>query len=64
MPPIFADKPVPSEPELIQCEVCLREIPGSVAVTVEGADYVHHYCGLDCLARWHACAQTSLPVAS
>ncbi|GAB4288477.1 MAG: hypothetical protein Kow0096_00870 [Thiohalomonadaceae bacterium] len=54
-----ADKPIPSEPERIQCEICLRDIPASVAVTVEGTDYVHHYCGLDCLARWRACAQTA-----
>lgn len=53
----ITNKPVPSEPDLIQCEVCLRDIPGSVAVTVEGSDYVHHYCGLDCLARWRACAE-------
>lgn len=56
-----ADKPIPSEPELIQCEVCLNEIPGSIAATVEGSEYVHHYCGLDCLGRWRACAETSLP---
>ncbi|WP_127477591.1 DUF3330 domain-containing protein [Sulfurivermis fontis] len=49
-----AEKPFPSEPEPIQCEICLHDIPASVAVTVEGCDYVHHYCGLDCLARWSA----------
>lgn len=57
----IADKPVPREPDLIQCDVCLSEIPASVAVTVEGPEYVHHYCGLDCLGRWRACAETSLP---
>lgn len=56
----IAPKPIPSEPELIACDVCLSEIPSSIAVTVEGPDYVHHYCGLDCLARWRACAETSV----
>lgn len=56
---VITEKPVPSEPERIQCEICLSEIPGSVAVTVEGPDYVHHYCGLDCFARWRACAEAA-----
>lgn len=52
-----ADKPIPNEPERIPCEICLRDIPTSVAVNMEGTDYVRHYCGLDCLARWSACDQ-------
>ena len=59
---LIPEKPIPSEPDLIQCEVCLNDIPGSVGVTVEGADYVHHYCGLECLARWRACAERHTPV--
>ncbi len=57
------DKPVPTEPELIRCEICLTEIPGSVASNAEGPDYVHHFCGLDCLARWRACTKTATPSA-
>jgi hypothetical protein len=57
----ITDKPVPTEPELVQCEICLTEIPGSVATTVEGPDYVHHFCGIDCLARWRAGAEKLTP---
>lgn len=48
------DKPVPAEPEHVQCEICLTEIPTSVAVTPEGKDYIHHFCGLECMGRWQA----------
>jgi len=46
------DKPHPTEPEPVSCEVCLNEIPASVACHAEGPDYVHHFCGLECLALW------------
>lgn len=36
----------------IACEACLVEIPPDVALSFEGPDYVHHFCGLDCLAKW------------
>lgn len=61
MKPPIAEKPVPVEPEHIQCEICLKEIPASVAATAEGPDYVHHFCGIDCLARWRTCAERSVP---
>ncbi len=38
--------------ELRSCDVCLQEIPESAVLTAEGEDYVHHFCGLDCLAKW------------
>ena len=46
------EKPVPTEPTLIDCEICFKEIPDSVATTEEGEDYIVHYCGLDCYAAW------------
>ena len=46
------EKPVPEEPTLIDCEICFKEIPDSVAMTEEGEDYVVHFCGLDCYAAW------------
>lgn len=46
------DKPIPHEPEVIACEICLREIPSSVAKSAECPDYVHHFCGLECLGQW------------
>jgi len=38
--------------EIVSCEICLKEIPASAAKTDEAADYVHHFCGLECYARW------------
>jgi len=36
----------------VACAACLTEIPGDVALSFEGPDYVQHFCGLDCLAAW------------
>lgn len=38
--------------ELIECEICLREIPVTEATNPEATDYVVHYCGLECYAKW------------
>lgn len=38
----------------VACEVCLKEIPRSVAQSAEGVDYVYYFCGADCYARWQA----------
>lgn len=40
--------------EIVECEVCLKEIPASEAKMDEAADYVHHFCGLECYALWRA----------
>ena len=45
-------KPIPEEPEKIDCATCMKEIPDSAAVTEEGEDYVMHFCGLECYAAW------------
>ena len=47
--------PRPSQPEpdeTLACEVCLAEIPRSVALSQEATDYVHYFCGVSCYARW------------
>lgn len=31
---------------------CLQEIPSSVADSLEGKDYIHYFCGLECYAVW------------
>ncbi len=46
------DKTVSNEPMQVGCEVCLKEIPKSVATTEEGEDYVHYFCGLECYTSW------------
>ncbi|EPD8431150.1 DUF3330 domain-containing protein [Pseudomonas aeruginosa] len=41
----------------INCCVCCKEIPLDAAFTPEGAEYVEHFCGLDCYARFQARAK-------
>ena len=38
--------------EPIACEVCLKEIPKSVAQSHEGPDYVYYFCGPACYEKW------------
>lgn len=42
---------------LVSCCVCCQEIPLAVALTPEGAEYVGHFCGLECLQRFKARAE-------
>jgi len=42
--PIHPDAP----PQKIACSICLKEVPLALAVTPEGADYIGHYCGIEC----------------
>ncbi|MBI3778240.1 MAG: AF1514 family protein [Gammaproteobacteria bacterium] len=44
---------VPEE-GLVACEVCLKEIPRSVARSLEGPDYVYYFCGQQCYEKWQA----------
>jgi hypothetical protein len=37
---------------LVPCEVCLKEIPKSVALSAEDQDYVRYFCGVDCYEEW------------
>lgn len=46
-------RPHEEEPTLT-CEVCMKEIPRSVAQSYEGPDYVMHFCGAECYAKWQA----------
>jgi hypothetical protein len=43
---------IPSDPDLVPCWVCLKEIPVSEATSEEAVDYVLHFCGLKCYAKW------------
>jgi hypothetical protein len=43
---------IPSDPDLVPCRVCLKEIPVSEATSEEAVDYVLHFCGLECYAKW------------
>ena len=43
----------PSSSELVNCEICLKEVPRSEAQVSEVQDYVMYFCGLDCYDKWH-----------
>jgi len=45
-------RPVPEEPSVISCNVCLAEIPSSVANSHEANEYAQHFCGLECYLEW------------
>jgi hypothetical protein len=36
----------------VVCRICEREVPVSEAVVPEAKDYMVHFCGLECYARW------------
>lgn len=40
------------EEDLVQCDVCLKEIPSSESNSAEASDYVAHFCGLNCYEQW------------
>lgn len=50
--------------EIVHCEACLTDVPLSVAKSAEGVDYVHYFCGLNCLEKWLARAQPKHGAAS
>ncbi len=37
---------------VFSCEVCLKEVPADAVKVKDAQDYVHHFCGLDCLEAW------------
>lgn len=50
----MVEKQVISEPETVACEICLVEVPKSVAQSLEGPEYVYYFCGAACYSRWQA----------
>jgi hypothetical protein len=44
----------PTEIEQVACEICLKEVPKSEATIAEASDYVLHFCGLECYAKWQS----------
>jgi hypothetical protein len=48
----ISEKPVPSEPEHVACEICLKEIPPSAALNQEADEYTQHFCGIECYSIW------------
>ncbi len=36
----------------IRCNHCHTEIPATAAFSFEGADYIYHFCGPQCIEAW------------
>ena len=36
----------------LECQHCRNSIAATVALNFEGADYVYHFCGPQCLEAW------------
>ena len=53
-----SDKSV--EVERVVCEICLKEVPITEATVPEASDYVVHFCGLECYAKWNHIQPTAL----
>ena len=49
----------PNTASCTTCCVCGKEIPLDAAFTPEGAEYVEHFCGLDCYERFQARAKAA-----
>ena len=47
---------------LLNCEVCCKEIPPLGALNAETADYIYHFCGPRCFARFNAARVADLGV--
>ena len=63
----LADKPIPKEPANVACNICLTEIPKSVAVSSEADEYTQYFCGIECYLEWRGEAeetQTTPPAAN
>ena len=46
---------------VFSCEVCLLEIPADTVKVADAQDYVHHFCGLECLEIWQKQAANPHP---
>lgn len=46
------DSPTSEELDKVACDVCLTEIPKSVAVSSEADEYTQYFCGTECYTKW------------
>ncbi len=46
-----------TQDSLVQCDVCMKEIPATEAKSAEASDYVSHFCGLECYEKWRKQAE-------
>ena len=50
----------PVKPDVLDCKLCLAEVPHSVVNSLEGGDYIFHYFGAACYQLWQAQYETDL----
>ena len=43
------------------CELCLDALPPDEIANPDARDYVQHFCGLDCYARWRQLSGKDAP---
>jgi hypothetical protein len=48
----MAKKARTTDPQSAFCEVCLKRVSRSEALTAEGKDFVAYFCGNACYERW------------
>ena len=41
-----------AEGHLLNCEICLKEIPADSGEYLETDEYVQHFCGIECYNQW------------
>jgi hypothetical protein len=49
----MSKQPMRKQETLVQCEVCLKEVPRGDAQSSEVHEYVLYFCGLECYHQWH-----------
>jgi hypothetical protein len=47
-----SEQPTSEELDKVACDVCLTEIPKSVAVSSEADEYTQYFCGTECYVKW------------
>ena len=52
------------QPQQVSCSICRKEIPLTAALTPQGADYVGHFCGIECYDQFAAQKKPDAPEKS
>jgi len=47
-----AEKLPSIKPGNVTCNICLTEIPESVAMSSEADEYTQFFCGIECYTQW------------
>lgn len=37
---------------VLNCDICMKEIPTESEEYLETDDYVRHFCGMECYTKW------------